>query len=168
VSWTPEQLEQLAVLVRNAIGFEPARGDVVSVVNSPFVATVSDELGTSAEQPLWQQRWLLDLAKQGVGLLVVLILLLAVLRPVMKSLSQSARETPPAELPLGDLAATGLTAEAMDALGGDKVTLSGGDGMMLPGPDNSYEQRLTAIKGMIAEDPGRVAQVVKKWVSSSE
>jgi flagellar M-ring protein FliF len=48
----------------------------------------------------------------------------------------------------------------------ETVTLSGGNpNMMLPGPEN-YEQQLTAIKGLIAEDPGRVAQVVKKWVAS--
>ena len=51
----------------------------------------------------------------------------------------------------------------------DTVTLSSGNpNMMLPGPDNSYDQQLTAIKGLIAEDPGRVAQVVKKWVATSE
>ncbi|HUH38476.1 MAG TPA: hypothetical protein VL027_11090 [Spongiibacteraceae bacterium] len=40
--------------------------------------------------------------------------------------------------------------------------------MMLPGPEDNYEQQLTAIKGLVAEDPGRVAQVMKKWVASGE
>ena len=35
----------------------------------------------------------------------------------------------------------------------------------LPGPIN-YEQQLGAIKGMATQDPKRVAQVVKNWVSS--
>jgi flagellar M-ring protein FliF len=63
----------------------------------------------------------------------------------------------------------GNNAMAMGALGDETVTLSGGaNNMLLPGPDSSYEQQLTAIKGLIAEDPGRVAQVVKKWVAQSE
>jgi flagellar M-ring protein FliF len=86
----------------------------------------------------------------------------------MKSLSQGGRDTRQttnASSPLGDMG------EAMPQLGGETVTLSGAGGnMMLPGPgtENSYDQQLTAIKGLIAEDPGRVAQVVKKWVATSE
>jgi flagellar M-ring protein FliF len=58
-------------------------------------------------------------------------------------------------------------AAPMGAMGNETVTLSGAQNtMMLPGAENSYDQQLTAIKGMIAEDPGRVAQVVKKWVAT--
>jgi flagellar M-ring protein FliF len=62
----------------------------------------------------------------------------------------------------------GNMANPMGQMSADNVTLSGPANMMLPGPDNSYDQQLTAIKGLIAEDPGRVAQVVKKWVATSE
>ena len=31
---------------------------------------------------------------------------------------------------------------------------------------NNYEQQLGAIKGMAVQDPKRVAQVVKNWVSA--
>jgi flagellar M-ring protein FliF len=169
-AWSPEELERLAILVRNAVGFDPARGDIVNVINSPFIATpVEEGAGTDAATPWWQQGWVRDLAKQGVGVLVVLVLVFAVLRPVMKSLSQNVREGRPAAAGFGELGVGELGGDgAMAAMGGDKVTLSGGDGMLLPGPDNSYEQQITAIKGMIAEDPGRVAQVVKKWVASGE
>jgi flagellar M-ring protein FliF len=34
----------------------------------------------------------------------------------------------------------------------------------LPGP-RSYEKTLDAARNMIAEDPKRVAQVVRKWIS---
>lgn len=164
-TWGPEELERLAILVRNAVGFDPARGDIVNVVNTPFVATsVEEGVGTDASIPWWQQGWVMSLARQGVGVLLVLVLVFAVLRPVMKSLSQGAREAQPLAAGFGEPGADG----AMMAMGGDQVTLSGGDGMLLPGPDNSYEQQITAIKGMIAEDPGRVAQVVKKWVASGE
>ena len=41
----------------------------------------------------------------------------------------------------------------------------GGDDLVLPGPTDGYERQLNAIKGLIAEDPARVAQVVKQWIS---
>ncbi len=53
-------------------------------------------------------------------------------------------------------------------LSDETVTLSGGDNLLLSGPDEGYQQQLNAVKGLIAEDPNRVAQVVKKWVGSGE
>lgn len=160
VPWDNDSLERLAILVRNAVGYNAARGDIINVVNSPFVA---DDSNTGQDVPLWQQPWFLAAAKQAAGVLIVLVLVFAVLRPVMKSLSQSARETR-----LGDAPELGAMGE-MSALDDESVTLSGAsDNMLLGAPSNSYEEQLNAIKGMIAEDPGRVAQVVKKWVASSE
>jgi flagellar biosynthesis/type III secretory pathway M-ring protein FliF/YscJ len=56
--------------------------------------------------------------------------------------------------------------------GGGDLSAPGGMSMngqqtqgQLPGPNN-YEQQLGAIKGMATQDPKRVAQVVKNWVST--
>jgi flagellar M-ring protein FliF len=165
-AWDNEALERLAILVRNAVGYDAARGDIVNVVNSAFVPVPEEEVGPE-EKPAWyQQPWLLALAKPGAAVLMVLALILFVLRPVMKSLSQGSRET----RSMGGGGDMGMMGGPMGALGDETVTLSGAGNanMMLPGPENSYEQQLTAIKGLIAEDPGRVAQVVKKWVASGE
>lgn len=166
VAWDPEALERLSILVRNAVGYDAARGDVVNVVNSAFVPVVEDTSVVEAT-PIWQQQWVRDLAKQGVGVAAVLLLVFGVLRPVMKSLSQSSRQSAGAHGPMGEMG--GSEAMALGPLGDETVTLSGGAGsIMLPGPGAAYEQQLTAIKGLIAEDPGRVAQVVKQWVAQSE
>ncbi len=95
--------------------------------------------------------------------MALLAIVFGVLRPVMKSLSQSAQSDPE----LDALPALPDGAASVAGLGEEMVTLSGGDSMLLPGPQ-SYEQQINAIKGLIAEDPGRVAQVVKKWIASSE
>jgi flagellar M-ring protein FliF len=168
VAWTPEELEQLAILVRNAVGYDAARGDVVNVVNSAFIPVI-EEVIEPETVPVWQQPWVRDLAKQAVGVIGVILLVFGVLRPVMKSLSQNAPATSAAmaDSPLAAMGPEG--AMAMGALGDEQVTLSGGNpNMLLAGPGESYDQQLTAIKGLIAEDPGRVAQVVKKWVAQSE
>ncbi|MDB6059919.1 MAG: fliF [Verrucomicrobiaceae bacterium] len=159
VAMDAEALDRLAILVRNAVGYDAARGDVVNVVNSPFVAVVEEDI-TPEKTPIWQQPWALGLAKQLVALLAVLALIFVILRPAMKSLTQGAREgRQTSNAMLGDMGAAPMSNET--------VTLSGAaNNMMLPSPENGYDQQLTAIKGMIAEDPGRVAQVVKKWVAS--
>lgn len=105
--------------------------------------------------------------KPGAGVLVVLILIFGLLRPVLKSLSraggrvsdeQEARE-------LAALEAAGLG--GYDGASDDTVTLTGG-ALGLPGPEQGYEQQLNAIKGLVADDPGRVAQVVKSWINKEE
>jgi len=48
------------------------------------------------------------------------------------------------------------------------VTLTGGDSLALPSPEQSYEQQLNAVKALVAEDPGRVAQVIKRWINENE
>jgi flagellar M-ring protein FliF len=48
----------------------------------------------------------------------------------------------------------------------ETVTLRGGKDLALPGPGDAYSRQLDAIKGLVDENPARVAQVVKEWVSS--
>ena len=64
---------------------------------------------------------------------------------------------------LAALQAAGV--DSFDSLSDETVTLTGGDAMALPSPEESYEQQLNAVKGLVAEDPGRVAQVIKRWIN---
>ena len=159
------ELARLTRLVQDAVGYDASRGDSVSVINSAFVApAIAEEI---PEIPFWSQPWFWDVAKQFLGILFVLILVFGVLRPVLKNLTTTSSKPAlaggfPAEL--DDLGGIG------DDLREDRVSLSGpaGGPMMLPAPGAGYEQQLNAIKGLLAEDPGRVAQVVKEWINDDE
>ncbi len=166
--WSESELERLAILVRDAVGFSAIRGDSVNVLNSPFVDR--GEEFVVEEIPLWQQEWVMRWIKPLGGVLIVLILLLGLLRPVLKSLAASgvkARAEDEAK-ELAALEAAGGGMEGYDSLSEDTVTLTGGDALSLPSPEENYEQQLNAVKGLIAEDPGRVAQVIKRWINSDE
>ena len=43
--------------------------------------------------------------------------------------------------------------------------MSSQDDLLLPGATDSYDRQLNALKGLIAEDPARVAQVMRQWVN---
>ena len=162
--WTEQELERLTMLVRDAVGFSAARGDSVNVVNSPFFARTEAEAEV-VELPWWQQEWLIPYIKPLVGFLLILALIFGLLRPVLKTIARSGSEAADEEeaRQLAALEAAGLGGD----LSGDSVTLTGG-AVALPGPEEGYEQQLNAIKGLIAEDPGRVAQVVKSWINKDE
>ena len=159
------EIARLTRLVQDAVGFDASRGDSVSVINSAFVAQAAIEPLPSI--PFWEQPWFWDVAKQILGILFVLILVFAVLRPALKNLTVSSRSGSgeggyPSSLPGGG----GLD----DDLRPDQVSLSGPSSgpVLLPPPGAGYEQQLNAIKGLLAEDPGRVAQVVKEWINADE
>lgn len=160
--WTENELERLSILVRDAVGYSAARGDSVNVLNSPFLGVEDIEI---VEPEIWQQEWFLSLAKQLVGLIIVLVLITGLLRPVLKSLAvsgQKAKELENAK-EMAALEEAGLS--GFENLSDETVTLTGGDGLALPSPEESYEQQINIIKGLVAEDPGRVAQVIKRWVN---
>ncbi|MCP5331221.1 MAG: flagellar M-ring protein FliF [Pseudomonadales bacterium] len=154
--WTEDEITRITALVRDVVGYNEARGDSVTVINNRFAPVSFEEVDS---QPFWQQSWLLSGLKQTAALGLVLLLVFAVLRPALRNLSASAG----AGKDLAGAAAQGDYAD-LD-IKGDKVTLSGGDDLVLPGPTDGYERQLNAIKGLIAEDPARVAQVVKQWIS---
>ena len=162
--WSDNELERLAILVRNAVGFSAARGDSVSIINTPFLTTNVD--APIPELPLWQQPWLIELVKPFAGVLVVLVIFLGLLRPILKTLANTGSQAKEDEdaRQLAALEASGLG--SFDELSDETVTLHGGEALALPGPEESYEHMLNSIKGLVAEDPGRVSQVIKRWINT--
>ncbi|MEH6499895.1 MAG: flagellar basal-body MS-ring/collar protein FliF [Pseudoalteromonas distincta] len=158
-------IAQLTRLVQDAVGFDAARGDSVSVINSPFVAAAALEPLPSI--PFWSEAWFWDLAKQVLGILFILVLVFGVLRPVLKNLTTQPQNRGSAGYPAELGGAGGMDEDLRD----DRVSLSGPAGsaaVLLPPPGAGYEQQLNAIKGLLAEDTGRVAQVVKEWINADE
>lgn len=162
--WTENELQRLTLLVRNAVGYSASRGDSVNVINTPFAP---EEIVAFEETPIWQQQWLLDFVKPIMAGIVILILVLGLVRPTLKSLAQSGQQAK--ELALaGD--EDGLA--ELDQLGEGspegKVTLSSTDEFLLPGASEGYDKQLNALKGLVVEDPARVAQVVRQWVNADD
>ena len=149
---TPEELERITQLVKEAIGFNETRGDSVRLINAPFQAPPPP--APLPEEAIWEKAWVWDIARKVVGVLLVLVLIFVVLKPTMKRLLTM----PP---PLAVAVAAG--APALEG-GGVQQLDEHGQQVKLPGPAN-YEDSLDAARGMIKEDPKRVAQVVKKWVA---
>lgn len=161
--WGADDLARFTRLVQDSVGFDASRGDSVSVINAPF----SSELGDVVELP-WYQSELFLMAMSGLKQLLPALLIFTlvwfVLRPVMKNIANPSRQGEDAEgdVELGDMG--GLEGE----LSSDRVSLGGPQSILLPSPSEGYDAQLNAIKSLVAEDPGRVAQVVKEWINADE
>jgi flagellar M-ring protein FliF len=149
----PEQIERLTALVRDAVGFDAARGDSVNVVNSSFLGETPAAAGEMESVPLWERAWVQTLAKVLAGLVVLLIIVFSVLKPLTKGLINAAKA--PA-LRQGVLAAAVGSGAAAGVGGPPEV------------PALAYEQQVAQARGLVAADPKRGAQVVKSWVSADE
>ncbi len=119
------------------------------MTNVPFTAPLPAE--PLPEPPLWEQAWLWDLARQVLGVALVLVVVFAVLRPAARRLTSHA------------VAARRATIAAEGELVEDRLSLSHG-APELPGARGTQEH-LSAVKSLAVEDPKRVAQVVRGWVS---
>jgi flagellar M-ring protein FliF len=133
-------------LVKDAVGFSEKRGDSVSVVNSSFHPI--DEVAQEPMQtiPLWEKPIIRDVAKILAGLIVVVLLIMQVIRPMMKSLMAPRANNMYADAqlqPMQMLSASGQVAV-------------------------NYEQQIENARNSVQQDPRRVAQVVKGWVGQGE
>ncbi|WP_417566140.1 flagellar basal-body MS-ring/collar protein FliF [Marinobacter sp.] len=156
--WPEQELQRLSMLVRDAVGYSAARGDSVTVMNTAFAPKEAVEF----EAPVfWEQPWFWDLMKQVLAGLVILVLVLGLLRPTLKSLSGGGHRG--RGMDSGDGGYGGLD----QIEGGDELrqAMSSQDELLLPGATDSYDRQLNALKGLIAEDPARVAQVMRQWVN---
>jgi flagellar M-ring protein FliF len=144
---TKAEMDDITRLVKDAVGFQEARGDSVNVVNQPFLPQLTETLKPEVI-PLWQRPWVRDVARLILGALVLVALALGVLRPLIKNLSTHALTAPAPEL----LPAGGHAQEERPT-----VALS-------PGQPLAYEQQLVQARGLVTQDAKRVAQVVKTWV----
>jgi flagellar M-ring protein FliF len=146
-----DEIERITQLVREAVGFDAERGDSVNVVNAAF--TQAPEAEPMEEPSALAAIDIRGLLKQGLAVLVVLLLIFGVLRPVLRELASKGRMPAPAPaLPQG-------------ALADDQLTLGGGRQAALPKGQN-FETNLEAARSLAAQDPKRVAQVVRNWVTA--
>lgn len=148
---TKDELAQVYNLVKEAMGFNQARGDTLNVVNASFNLNEGEEL---AALPLWKDPAMQELAKDIVKYLIVagllIYLVLGVIKPMMRELMAGAKTQPErAAMPDEDLTMAGRGA-------GDVVSIK---------RTHSYEDDLKLVKDMAKQEPKIVANVVKDWVN---
>ncbi|CUA88548.1 flagellar basal-body MS-ring/collar protein FliF [Pseudidiomarina woesei] len=183
-----EELEYINRLVRQAMGFQEARGDQIEVVNSPFV----NERDNVVEEPWYKQPAVMQLAQNivryvlaGIG---ILLLYLMLLRPLMK---RYVHITPAAE---GAVATNGkgtLRAVVGDDDDMEEVVVkrrrrkdgstyddendfddeeAAGDSFHWPEQrkNKSYTQALAKAKEIAQSNPRQVARILQNWMNEDD
>ncbi|MCJ8293700.1 MAG: flagellar M-ring protein FliF [Colwellia sp.] len=154
-------------LLQGSIGFDLQRGDVLEVLTIPFNRP---DFGVVAEIPIWQQPWFVKVLKLVLGAIVIIVLILAVVRPMLKRLIYP-EQTPDdygdksldSHIDLGD--------ETMDMLTSDfdagAVGFAPDGSLQLPDLHRD-EDILKAVRALVANEPELSSQVVKSWLNEDE
>ncbi|MFT4190100.1 MAG: flagellar basal-body MS-ring/collar protein FliF [Comamonas sp.] len=144
-----EDIAKIEKLVREAVGYSEARGDTLSVANSPFAETPVETV------PLWRDPASIDLAKSLLQYLAIgLIVLLAwrlVARPILR---QRAAERE-AAIQAAESASTAQQDHAERALREAQRTQE----------KRTYENNLATARELAQKDPRAVAMIVRSWMS---
>jgi flagellar M-ring protein FliF len=157
---TEEETNRIRDLVREAMGFEVARGDSLNVSTAPF--TQIDEEVLEAP-PLWKDPEMIALAKELFRYLVVLLVIGAayfgVIKPLMKSFEREAeREREREEENRRALE------EAAAAGDRDAIVKLGTAGKAA----SNYQERLARARQLAKDDPKVVANLIKEWMAGEE
>jgi flagellar M-ring protein FliF len=174
-AYSQEDLNQLRDLVKQAVGYDNSRGDQVTVTNVAF--RLPDALEEVPAEPFWQQAWFAGAMKQLAAVAVVLLLIMGVLRPGLRTLIAKEEQLEALEQAKAIAEASGgmvrfdetgkpvAVAVSVDEETGEVRTITTGveDLLLLEAPQ-SYEKRLEYVQKLIDEDPKLVAQVIKTWL----
>lgn len=174
--WSDDARAELDAMVRSAVGFQQARGDLLTLSVLPFAVA---DTGTE-ELPWWENSQVHALAKLAIAGLIALLLLLIVVRPAVRSLTQrNAPEPSEAQVPEAAMAAGAarLEAQARAALaspsgGNDGVQVFGElnplSEIRLPAPGSGLELQIEHLQMLAKNDPERVSEVIKHWIGRNE
>ena len=161
------ELASIRRLLQGSIGFDLQRGDVLEVLTLPFV---TNDIGVIAEVPFYQQPEMFKWGKLLMGALVIVILILAVIKPMLKRLIHP-NQTPndygdkslDSHIDLGDETMDMLTADF------DAGTVGFAPDGSLQLPDlHRDEDVLKAVRALVANEPELSSQVVKSWLNQDE
>ncbi|UXA53123.1 flagellar M-ring protein FliF [Xanthomonas prunicola] len=166
---TAAELTRIEGLVKQAVGFDAARGDTVSVMNAPFVR----EAVAGEEGPKW---WEDPRVQNGlrllVGAVVVLALLFGVVRPTLRQLTgvtaikEKQRKGGNDGTPQSaDVRMVDDEDSLLPHMGEDTASIGQERKPAIALPD-AYEERMRVAREAVKADSKRVAQVVKGWVAS--
>ncbi|SUB02073.1 Flagellar M-ring protein [Pannonibacter phragmitetus] len=164
---TQEVLDRIAVLVRSAVGFDAARGDVVEVVNLRFAQAPEAEFEPVSDGLFdFTRADIMRFAELGVLMLIALLLLLFVVRPLLRRIV-TPDEKQPQELviaPDGTLVAESELPQQQD---------EEDDGVVIEWLEEAKREgamqasSIAKVGAMIEDYPSEAVTIVRGWLEEA-
>ena len=163
------EVEKFRNLVTRALPYDVERGDAVNISIAPFYVDAPIRIVI----PWWEQEGIVEWGKHGFTVLAFMFLLLFVVRPIMSfylpkpagddELALMEEKLKDGELSEADVMALEQGESLEDIKAKLKPKKSSISADMLD-TANSYDDKVALIRLLVAEDSGRVANVLKKMI----
>jgi flagellar M-ring protein FliF len=176
--FTPEEMERMQSLVRSVVGYNEARGDVVTVIPARFEAEPVYDMSVT----WYKDDVLMNQIKSGVIGLVFVLFLLLVVRPAVMHLLGREKDAADAAamllieqakpLPDGELSAADMNAiqlgegETLEQLKAKLKPKKSNISLEMLDTANSYDDKVALVRMIVAEDSSRVASVLKNMIKA--
>lgn len=163
--FSDEKLSEIKSLVQEALGFDEARGDSVTVTSSPFVDALEVEVA-----PWYENESIKELAQQFATVLILAIVIFGALHPLLKRVL----------VPAGYSA--GVSSMALDEEddADEKIEVQEGESLedikakLKPKKSsisaemldtaNTYDDKVAVIRMIVGDEAGRVSSVFKSMI----
>ncbi len=161
-------IDQIAALVRGAMGYDEARGDQIEVINMQFAERPGLDQGTEAPGLLeFNRADLMSMLEMGVTLIIALALVLFIMRPLVKkvltpetqplALPQASSVPADYEEPMEDPAALAKAREAATEAWMEQAKSMG----------ESQVKALKMVGELVEEHPKQASLIVRDWLSDA-
>ena len=165
---TEEELARFTDVVKGVVGFSEARGDTVTVVPSSFAVPVD----LTPQIAWWQDEQIVDLVKYGASLLLILLVLLMVVRPIIKANTEEEDLDMPMVTADGELSDEDLEmiklgeGENIEEIKARLKPKKSSIPLDMLDTANTYDDKVTVLRMLVAEDAARVAQLLKRMIQA--
>jgi flagellar M-ring protein FliF len=157
---TPEEMTKITALVKSAMGFDQARGDLVQVTNMPF-ARIEETAGTPAPKPLLglDNSYWFKIIEAGIMCLTALLIGLFVAKPLINRMFAAQALAAGGTVALGHASPVAGSLPAPAGQPGEHPMQEGGMAGALPAPNSGID--ISRIDGQVRESSiKKVGEVV--------
>ncbi len=167
VGFSQEELDRFSNLIKRVVGFDEERGDNIEMV---AIAFDEPEMLEEAIIPWYSNNQILNIIKIIFGSIIFIVFLFFVVRPAIKNFSNQSGNAGTWGGKDGELTAaeisrlnSGDSSSIQDIKAKLKPKRSGLTADMLD-TANTYDDKVALVRLLVAEDSGRVANVLKKMI----
>lgn len=161
------ELANIRRLLQGGIGFDAQRGDMIEVISVPFM---KDEVVQPPAPAFYEEEWFLRVVRLAIGGLIIIVLILAIVRPMLKKLiyPEDTKEAYDdnalsSGLDLGD-----DTIDMLSSSFDENAVGFAPDGTLMLPDLHGDDDLLRAVRALVANEPELSSLVVKNWLAEDE
>ena len=162
-----EKLDEIQALVANTLGINDDRGDSLTVSGSTFASSIE-----GIAKPWYDMDWAVTVMRQGLTILIMLVVVLGVIRPLINRIMVPAATGGPGESIAAlddDVDLDTVEIQEGESLDDIKAKLKPKKATISPemlDTANTYDDKVAIIRMIVSDEAGRVSNVFKSMMQT--